>query len=96
MATARAKKPVEPAMVAGVGRDKAGRTVYAVLSASEPTRWHLVVNNRGRLQCDCTAAHYGRRCRHVAAAEDRRDRDEAEREYWRQYAHEQNAACCGY
>lgn len=70
MATAAAIKvckTVEPAMVAGKGHDKAGRTVYGVTSKSEPGRWHLVTVLSGRLQCDCTAAKYGRQCQHRAA-----------------------------
>jgi len=62
-------------IVVGTGHTKDGRRVYAVPSRTEKNRWHLVVVAHGALECDCTAAKFGRYCRHRAAV---RDRMEAE------------------
>lgn len=58
--------------VAGKGKTKDGRTVYAVPSRSQAGRWHLVaVISGAHLVCDCQAAQYGRICAHRAATRER-------------------------
>jgi hypothetical protein len=79
--------------VAGKGRDKHGHVIYAVTSKSEAGRWHVVTVLAGRLTCDCVAASYSRQCCHRVAVS---ERITAERQYLRDLANEQNAACCGY
>lgn len=56
----------EPA-VTGTGVDVEGTPFYVVPSSTEPGRVHLVRQLPRRLVCDCKAAHYGKRCVHVAA-----------------------------
>jgi SWIM zinc finger len=60
-------QPVETLSVIGSGTTSEGTPFYCVPSSSEPERVHLVRQYATRLQCDCTAAQYGRRCAHVAA-----------------------------
>src|SRR5260221_12029436 len=64
----RALMRAQRAGVRVVGRGTVRRTgerFYAVRSATEADRWHIVVQRNG-LVCDCTAAQYGRYCMHVA------------------------------
>ena len=58
-----------PASVIGRGLLDTGEDVALVPSGSEPGTTHLVrtVGPDGRYQCDCRAAQFGKRCRHVNA-----------------------------
>jgi hypothetical protein len=56
-------------------RKSDGATIYAVPSRTVANLWHLVTVAHGALECDCTAATFGRYCCHRAAA---RARMEAE------------------
>lgn len=74
MMTDRERTQIERAMtrahqngiqIAGKGMRKSdNRAVYAVTSASEPNRWHLVVPMHGRLTCTCPAGQHGTICMH--------------------------------
>src|SRR5215471_11935577 len=47
-------------------RKSDGAALYCVPSRSEPNRWHIVIVNGLRLECDCHAAKYGKYCFHRA------------------------------
>jgi len=58
--------------------------VVAVASRSVPGRFYEVVDGR----CTCTAASFGRKCRHVAAAEHMADAEQAIGERYREMTQE--------
>ena len=58
--------------IIGTGRLRAdGARLFVVSSTSDPVRGHLVVVVGHHLQCDCTAAQYGRLCQHRAIVHER-------------------------
>ena len=72
--------------VMGQGTRKSdGARVFAVSSASQPGRWHLVVIEAGRLHCDCPARSY---CKHRAVVHARlsAEHEASQREAERQHA----------
>lgn len=63
-ARASERAAIEGAHIIGHGTRKDGRRVFAVSSATEANRAHLVVVTGSRLVCDCQAAKNGRYCKH--------------------------------
>jgi hypothetical protein len=66
--------------VVGRGTLKAtGEKFYAVTSATETVRWHVVIVRGGQLVCDCKGAQHGNYCQHRAVARHEIEREMAAR-----------------